>query len=300
MCACRESYRIGLVGLFKPDPLLLGWIDALADRFHDSGESVCIIIGLQSPTNIEIAEHILTLKRILKDIRLEVVVTRRHWEIFERGCKSELGQQRNDVIRRADDCRYIEGAEPHPYLREIQFAIESQVDQVIYTSKQNLHRLSAGFQRLNLPERSVVQALSYPPAERVQSARLLYQSIAFIHEKRFRIPAEELPPRLLAAWLADDRTNYEPYFGLLENPADLLRLTDCKGRFLPLKVFAYVYTIHNDLWAFGHVCTKTAKRRFYQFQTLLRRLRVAQGAGKGWELVDIFDFGSYDQLLRKT
>lgn len=301
MIHSRNTYTLSLVGNFEPSKFIYGYIDTLADHYHDSGQRLCILLGLLNSNHLLIACHVLELKRIFHDLRLEVVVKKKQWVIQNKGCISHASKVRNQIIKAADKCHIMEETEPKAVTWELLQFFASNADKILYASILERNKDSTRLRYMRRrAEFKYFNPKPYPEPSRVSSARLLARSIDFIRKKRFQILSDQLPGDLLYDWLTDDILAYTNFYLWLDETADLLRRTDPDGQLLPLKVFAFVYTLHNDLWAFGFISPEDAMHHFGQFQTLLHRIAAAREEGLETGNFDVFNFTQYDNALEKT
>jgi len=131
----------------------------------------------------------------------------------------------------------------------------------------------------------------------------LAESIGYLRRNRCRIMSGDLPPELLAKWLAAcDEPRLYPRLASLEDVADIFRLDgapDCD--YLLFKVFAYAYALHRDLWVLpcrGCGADAVASVLYRQFRRLLELVAEAREAGVDIGNHDLLDFARYDSLLK--
>lgn len=294
-------YTLALTGKFDPENYVFGYIDKQANRYHDSGKGLCVLLWLRNSLQLRIAQHVLELKRIFIDLRLEVVVSARQWARHETGSFTRVGQLRNRIISVADECHVLKESEPKAVASELLELFSTRADRILYASmaERNKDANRLRYKR-HRAKTQYFNPRNYSEPPYIQSARRLASSLDFLRKNRFKALSDLIPDELLAEWQADDIRICAPYFSLLDDTTDLLRMADPKGLFLPLKVFAYMYARQNDFWAFGFVCPEEARQRFGQFQTLIRRIERIRMSRREMIRFDVFDVAGYDTALEQT
>lgn len=276
----KGSYTLCLFGQFNSNTFRYGYFDALADHYHENG-GLNILIGLTSNKHLPLAERILDLKRIFSDLRLEVAVNLKQQGIFNRGSVSVEGQTRNHIMAAADVCHVMESKTPEAVSQEMLHYFASRSDKIVYASEGEMRYFQNHLRFLkHRPETEYFKPHIIIEPLRVRSAQLLARSIDFIRQRTgSQVILDEIPEELLSSWLADGR-RFQHYFGRLDDTAELLRITDDEGYLLPLKVFAYLYCLQNDQWAFAFARHDEMQLLFEQFQATLRRVVVLKRSGR--------------------
>lgn len=294
-------YTLALTGNFDPENYVFGYIDKQANRYHDSGNGLCVLLWLRNSLQLRIAQHVLELKRIFIDLRLEVVVSQRQWDKHEKGCFTRVGQLRNRFIKAADKCHVLKETEPKAVASELLELFSTKADRILYASmvERNKDANRLRYKR-HRAKTQYFNPRNYSEPPYIQSARRLASSLDFLLKNRFKALSDLIPDELLAEWQTDDIRICAPYFCLMDDVTDLLRISDPKGLYLPLKVFAYMYARQNDFWAFGFVCPEEAGQRFVQFQTLIRRIERIRMSRREMIRFDVFDVAGYDTFLEQT
>ena len=303
------EFTIGFLGRFRFTPRMRDCFDTLVSRYACDGLHLRIAVELGSKQQLLMAERVLALRRILPGLRLLAVVA----QTQENACRrpaSLSARRRREILDAADEYELLPG-NAGEFLRVVQVnrLFAARCDLIVYSAylapKYATDNLR--LQVASRPDPPRVRCLSdeFPVRRPVsfEPELALAESIGYLRRNRCRIMSGDLPPELLAKWLAAcDEPRLYPRLASLEDVADIFRLDgapDCD--YLLFKVFAYAYALHRDLWVLpcrGCGADAVASVLYRQFRRLLELVAEAREAGVDIGNHDLLDFARYDSLLK--
>ena len=304
-------FRIGFLGRYVFTPFMRDYLDTLISRYTCEGVQLWIVMDLISADHLQLAERVITVKRICPDLRLSVVITERQKQIYKRRSESFTAKQRKRILDAADNTVTLPG-DSGEFMRIVFLnrCFIKHCDLIVYSTYRAPLLAANNFDRhlrsADNPPRVQYISDEYPLNNPVsfEPALMLAESIDYIRRNNYRVMSDTLPPELLAIWLKDsDEPCGYSRLSMLEDVADLFRLQNSAGRdFLLFKIFAYAYAHHRDLWVlpqYGFDTGVKVSAIYRQFRRLLEL--VADAREKGAEIgnYNLLDFDNYDALLNK-
>lgn len=307
----HTPFTIGLLGDCGDSLRTARYFEHVAAYHRKTFPRVRVLLPLMSKGQRSVAAHLMACRQDDPGLEIGVALTARQWENYLNGAANGRTAECNRIIDAAD-CRGPVPDSRAQLSRSALFRLFiEQCDHIVF----NEHRagmaetetFAAQVADMGVPI-PVQYGLTAPeyasvshPIDRREyldptggyydPEAEIGQSVAYIRQNGFCIPADHVPLIFIRKWLAVPPTACLRHLTIPDDIADLSRLKDRPGYdYLSLKVFAFAYAARRTK---QDMTGDDAIRCFRQFRDLLETVAERRNAGKRVEPFDLLDFDRY-------